>query len=65
MASKPEEIDKLDRQIIQMEIEARALANETDEKFIERLKILEEELSELKAKSNDLTEKWHKEKRAT
>lgn len=64
LASKPEEIDKIDRQIVQLEIEARALANETDEKTRERLKVLEEELSELKAKSNDLTEKWHKEKRA-
>ena len=64
LASKPEEIDKIDRQIVQLEIEARALANETDEQFKERLKVLEEELSGLKAKSNELTEKWEKEKQA-
>jgi ATP-dependent Clp protease ATP-binding subunit ClpB len=64
LASKPEEIDKIDRQIVQLEIEARALADETDAQFKERLKVLEEELSELKAKSNDLTEKWQKEKKA-
>jgi ATP-dependent Clp protease ATP-binding subunit ClpB len=64
LASKPEEIDKIDRQIVQLEIEARALADETDEKFKERLKLLEEELSGLKAKSTELTEKWQKEKQA-
>jgi ATP-dependent Clp protease ATP-binding subunit ClpB len=64
LASKPEEIDKIDRQIVQLEIEARALANETDEKLKERLTLLKEELSELKARSNDLTEKWQKEKQA-
>jgi ATP-dependent Clp protease ATP-binding subunit ClpB len=64
LASKPEEIDKIDRQIVQLEIEARALADETDEQLKERLKLLEEELSELKAKSSDLTEKWQKEKQA-
>ena len=64
LASKPEEIDKIDRQIVQLEIEARALADETDEQFKERLKLLEEELAGLKAKSNELTEKWEKEKRA-
>ena len=64
LASKPEEIDKIDRQIVQLEIEARALADETDEQFKERLKLLEEELSGLKVKSNELTEKWEKEKQA-
>jgi ATP-dependent Clp protease ATP-binding subunit ClpB len=64
LASKPEEIDKIDRQIVQLEIEARALADETDEQLKERLKLLEEELSELKARSNELTEKWQKEKQA-
>ena len=64
LASKPEEIDKIDRQIVQLEIEARALANETDEKLKERLTLLKEELSELKVRSNDLTEKWQKEKQA-
>jgi ATP-dependent Clp protease ATP-binding subunit ClpB len=53
LASKPEEIDKIDRQIVQLEIEARALADETDEQLKERLKLLEEELSELKAKSSE------------
>ena len=64
LASKPEEIDKIDRQIVQLEIEARALADETDEQFKERLKLLEEELSGLKEKSDELTEKWQKEKQA-
>lgn len=64
LASKPEEIDRIDRQIVQLEIEARALVNETDEHSIERLKLIEEELTQLKANSQTLTEKWEKEKRA-
>ena len=64
LASKPDEIDKIDRQIIQLEIEARALANEIDDHSKERLKSIEDELVQLKTKSKELTERWEKEKRA-
>jgi len=64
LASKPEEIDKIDRQIVQLEIEARALANEIDDHSEERLKSIEDELVQLKTKSKELTERWEKEKRA-
>jgi ATP-dependent Clp protease ATP-binding subunit ClpB len=64
LSSKPDEIDQIDRHIVQLEIEARALEGETDKHAQERLKLLNEELVELKAKSEELTETWEKEKRA-
>jgi ATP-dependent Clp protease ATP-binding subunit ClpB len=60
--SKPEEIDELDRRIIQMEIEKLALEKESDQASKKRLEQLEEELNLLKAKSLDLTSKWKSEK---
>lgn len=60
--SKPEEIDEIDRKIVQLRIEQEALKKETDAPSIERLKNLEQELRELEAKSNDLTSRWKQEK---
>ena len=60
--SKPEEIDELDRRIIQLKIERVALSNETDKATKERLKDLDKELAELEKKSADLTGKWQSEK---
>jgi ATP-dependent Clp protease ATP-binding subunit ClpB len=60
--SKPEEIDELDRRIVQLKIEREALKKETDEASKERLAKLEEELKELEAKSADLTAVWQAEK---
>ena len=60
--SKPEEIDELDRRIIQLKIEREALAKETDSASKERLEKLEEELSDLEKKSADLTAIWQAEK---
>jgi len=45
--SKPEELDALDRQILQMQIEAEALKKENDAASKDRLKKLEKDLSEL------------------
>ena len=64
LSSKPEEIDKLDRQTVQMEIELRALKDETDKQAEERVRVLTQKLAEVKEKSRDLTEKWEREKRA-
>jgi len=64
LSSKPEEIDKLDRQTVQMEIELRALKDETDKQAEERVRVLTQELAEIKEKSRGLTEKWEREKRA-
>lgn len=62
--SKPEEIDELDRRIIQLKIEREAIKKETDKAAIERLKELELELSGLEEKSLGLTTEWEKEKNA-
>jgi len=60
--SKPESLDALDRQIIQMKIEREALKGENDQASKERLKNLEEELSKLESQSADLTSQWQAEK---
>ncbi len=60
--SKPEEIDELDRRIIQLKIEREALKKETDRASRERLEMLEGELSELEEKSAALTKRWEAEK---
>lgn len=64
LASKPEEIDSIDRRIIELEIEIRALKNETDSQTAARLQHLEQEINDLKEKSTNLTEKWKREKDA-
>jgi len=60
--SKPEDIEVLDRKIIQFKIERETLKKETDEASIERLKKIQDELSVLETKSLDMTNKWKKEK---
>ena len=60
--SKPEEIDELDRRIIQLKIEREALKKETDIGSKNRLAALEEELGELEAGSQELTGTWQAEK---
>jgi len=60
--SKPEEIDELDRKIIQLKIEREALKKEPDTASKERLEKLEAELGGLEKKSADLTSKWRAEK---
>lgn len=62
--SKPEDIDELDRRIMQLKIEREALKLETDEKTKDRLEKLEVELGELQEKSDQLTAQWRKEKMA-
>jgi len=60
--SKPEELDELDRRIIQMKIEREALKKEDDRASKDRLEKLDKELSELEQKSADLTARWRSEK---
>jgi ATP-dependent Clp protease ATP-binding subunit ClpB len=60
--SKPEEIDELDRRIIQLKIEREALRKESDKGSQDRLEKLEEELVELEEKSGSLTAQWQAEK---
>lgn len=60
--SKPEEIDELDRRIIQLKIEREALKKEKDTASQDRLGKLEQELADLEAESNALTASWTAEK---
>ena len=62
--SKPEEIDELDRRIIQLKIEREALKKESDKASKDRLKKLEKELKGLEENSAKLTEQWEAEKGA-
>jgi len=60
--SKPEELDQLDRQILQMQIEAEALKKEDDAASRDRLEKLEKELADLQDRSNEMTAKWQAER---
>jgi ATP-dependent Clp protease ATP-binding subunit ClpB len=60
--SKPEELDALDRQILQFQIEAEALKKEDDAASRDRLEKLEKELADLQQKSAELTAKWQNER---
>ena len=60
--SKPEALDALDRQILQMQIEAEALKKEDDKASKDRLEKLKRELSDLQQKSAELTAKWQAER---
>ena len=62
--SKPEELDELDRRIIQFKIEREALRKETDPGSRDRLAHLEGELAELEEKSAALSARWHEEKKS-
>ncbi len=60
--SKPEELDELDRRIIQLKIEREALKAESDEASKDRLSRLEKELTDLEEKSQALSNRWQGEK---
>ncbi len=60
--SKPEELDALDRQILQLQIEAEALKKEDDAASKDRLERLEKELSDLLQQSAGMTAKWQMER---
>lgn len=60
--SKPEELDALDRQILQMQIEAEALKKEEDDASQQRLQKIEKELADLMEKANGMTAKWQAER---
>ena len=62
--SKPEELDELDRRIIQLKIEREALKKEPDRASKDRLEKLESELSGLEEQSSALTARWNEEKKS-
>jgi len=62
ITSKPEELDEIDRKILQFEMERLSLKKETDADSKERVEKLVKELAELKAEQVTLTAKWQSEK---
>ncbi len=60
--SKPEELDELDRRIMQLKIEREALKKESDQASKARLETLEAELADLEEKSTAITATWQSEK---
>lgn len=60
--SKPEELDELDRRIIQLKIEREALKKETDRASVDRLEKLELDLTGLEEQADALTARWQSEK---
>lgn len=62
--SKPEALDEVDRQILQLEIEREALSKETDKASQERLAKIERDLADLRERSNELSARWQNEKEA-
>ena len=62
--SKPQALDDVDREIMQLEIEKQALQIEKDQASRERLEKLEAELADLREKSKALTAQWQAEKEA-
>ncbi len=60
--SKPEELDALDRELLQKQIEAEALKLETDDASKDRLEKLEAELADLQERSSEMTAQWQAER---
>ncbi len=60
--SKPEELDALDRQILQLQIEEEALKMEDDQASKDRLETLQKDLSELQERSAQMTASWQAER---
>ena len=64
MDSKPEELDKLERKVIQLKLEKKSLENESDDSSFKRLSLINEQLANLEAQYNELDEVWTSEKAA-
>jgi ATP-dependent Clp protease ATP-binding subunit ClpB len=62
--SKPEEMDKLERRIIQLKLEEQALSKETDTSSLKRLEVIEIEREQLEQKFSELDTIWRAEKSA-
>jgi ATP-dependent Clp protease ATP-binding subunit ClpB len=60
--SKPEELDALDRQTLQLQIEAAALEKEDDAASVDRLEALQKELADLQERSSEMTAAWQAER---
>ncbi len=62
ITSKPEELDEVDRRILQMEMERLSLQKESDPASMDRLSVLEKELADLKEEQGELSAQWQSEK---
>lgn len=62
--SKPQALDEVDREVMQLEIEKQALSKEKDKASMERLEKLDKELADLNEKSRGLQARWQTEKEA-
>ncbi|WP_017445925.1 ATP-dependent chaperone ClpB [Gayadomonas joobiniege] len=62
--SKPEDLDRLERRLIQLKLEQQALSKEKDEASKKRLQLLENEIAENETKYKELEEIWNTEKAA-
>ncbi len=62
ITSKPEEIDEIDRKVLQLEMENLSLKRESDNFSLERLKRINNELQDLKIRQSELNNQWKKEK---
>jgi ATP-dependent Clp protease ATP-binding subunit ClpB len=62
--SKPQAIDEVDRQVLQLEIERQALSKEKDKASQERLERIEKELADLRERASELNTRWQTEKSA-
>jgi len=62
--SLPQEIDEVERRIVQLEIERQALLKEKDKAGVERRKSIEQEIAELREKSAGMKAQWQSEKQA-
>lgn len=60
--SKPEQMDRMDRRLIQLKIEREALKKESDDASLKRLEILEDEIKQLSKSYSDLEEIWNADK---
>ena len=60
--SKPEELDEIDRRLLQLKIEAEALKKEKDAASKDRLNTIENDIAELQSQSDELTTTWSAEK---
>lgn len=60
--SKPQALDEIDREVMQLEIEREALKKEKDDASKERLRELEDQLANLKEKSAELATRWQSER---
>ena len=61
--SKPENLDELDRKIMQLSIEKKVLSKEKDADSLIRLELVNAELKDLEQKSREFTEEWNLKKK--